>query len=451
MESWLFKKIEVWVLLLLLFVTGLGALTFGVIVRQTLEGSDRYGIVGKASVLLTRIPELSMRMLESPSADLETKEQRFEGKSGFSGRAENYAELAGDNLLLLSRYDGNRERSVVELVRIADGQVLHTWLPDTDAIIDKVPGDGEFKWLKRDHHSQRFRMLSPVLEADGGLTFHSTTPLIRVDACGDLQWLNTENIFHHMVEVDHSGNYWVASHSQPQLYDKFGPGYYDDTISQVSSDGELLFERSVTGILIDNDLRHEMYNYDKFIDDPIHLNDIQPVDEDGSVWKRGDIFLSLGHLNMVMLYRPSTDELIWWTQQGLNHQHDVDIIGDGKISVFDNNSIMSAAGDQVDGFNEVLLFDLQSGAVTSYLKDALRRHEVRTISQGASRVLPNGNLYVEETNYGRLLEFSESGDLLWEYINRADNGKVYIMNWSRIISEQEAQSLTTFLGQSSCE
>lgn len=451
MEKLFFKKVEVWVLLLLLFLAGLAALGFGIVVRQTLEGSDRYGIVGKGAIILTALPDLTIKMLAPPSADLESKEQRFVGRQGFAGKVADYQDGAGDNLLLLSRYDGDRERSVVELVRIATGEVLHTWLPDTDDIISRVPGGGEFKWLKRDHHAKRFRMLSPVLDADGGLTFHSTTPLIRVDACSKLDWLNTEDIFHHMVEADGEGHYWVASHSRPQLVDRFGSDYLDDTIARVSGEGELVFTKSVTGILLENDLRHEFYNYDKYIDDPIHLNDIQPVTEDGRFWKRGDVFLSLGHLNMVMLYRPATDELIWWTQQGLNHQHDVDIIGDGQISVFDNNSIMTPQGDRVDGFNEVLLFDLESGEVSSYLKESLARHEVRTISQGASRVLPNGNLYVEETNYGRLLEFSADGALLWEYINRAENGKVYIMNWSRIITEDESRDLTGFLESLSCE
>ena len=95
----------------------------------------------------------------------------------------------------------------------------------------------------------------------------------------------------------------------------------------------------------------------EFTNDPIHLNDIQPVDFDGEFWKKGDLFLSLRHQSMVLLYRPATNKIIWKGTGPFFHQHDVDILNDHKISVFNNNSKYFVDGDVVDRHNEVIIYN----------------------------------------------------------------------------------------------
>ena len=60
-------------------------------------------------------------------------------------------------------------------------------------------------------------------------------------------------------------------------------------------------------------------------------------------------------------------------------------------------------------------------------------NNVITETQGLSDILKDGSLMVEEQNYGRILFFNSSGELEWEFINKAKNGKTYILDWSRII------------------
>ena len=81
-----------------------------------------------------------------------------------------------------------------------------------------------------------------------------------------------------------------------------------------------------------------------------------------------------------------------------------------------------------------------------YLNESLIRNNVRTGTQGLSQILPNGDLFVEETNYGRTLYFNSDGSLRWSHVNRADNGKTYIVGWSRILyKEEDIQILNKFL------
>ena len=72
-----------------------------------------------------------------------------------------------------------------------------------------------------------------------------------------------------------------------------------------------------------------------------------------------------------------------------------------------------------------------------YLKESLVREDVRTIAQGVSQILDNGDLFVEEQGYGRTLFFDADGSLRWQYVNRANDGNVYYLSWSRILYKSD--------------
>ena len=175
---------------------------------------------------------------------------------------------------------------------------------------------------------------------DGGLLFHDSlrSPLRKIDACSNLIFQNTHDIFHHSIETDIDSNIWVSSNIYPQSLPlkMVGSEFEDNAIVQLNNDGEILFEKSVSQIFIDNGLEHLLFSVgdDIFDVDPIHLNDIQPVNFDGEYWKKGDIFLSLRHQSMVLLYRPSTNEIIWKGTRPFFHQHDVDILDDHRFLYF---------------------------------------------------------------------------------------------------------------------
>ena len=91
----------------------------------------------------------------------------------------------------------------------------------------------------------------------------------------------------------------------------------------------------------------------------------------------------------------------------------------------------------LDGHNEVIIYDFKTNEYSSYLSDSLKNNEVRTITDGRSQILPNGDLFVEETNYGRTFYFNSDGSLRWIHVNRANNGNVYNIGWSRILYKDE--------------
>ena len=445
----MFKKIEIWILYLVLLLGIPVTISFGLLVRQELKGNIKLGSVSKTALFLAEIPvNIKKILIANQSSDLKV-EDRFPLLRSFKGTPNSQ-----ESYLLFSRYDGDLKEGIVELVDLTNFKVLHTWNPDIDEFNRSVKKKDEFKFLKRDHNNSRMLLRHPILLNDGGLVVQDQTPLIKIDNCSNLIFQNTHDYFHHSIETDIEGNIWVPSHMYPQSLpiQKVGrnlleeAGYIDDGIVKLSPDGKILFEKSVSQIFIDNGLEYLLFSRG-FIIDPIHLNDIQPVDFDGDFWKSGDVFLSLRNQSMVLLYRPSSNKILWKGVGPFFEQHDVDILDDHKISIFNNNDVKNFVnGNYVDGENQVIIYDFKKKGYSYYLNESLIRNNVRTGTQGLSQILPNGDLFVEETNYGRTLYFNSDGSLRWTNVNRAENGNVYRVGWSRILyNKKDIQNVSNFL------
>jgi len=436
----MFKKVEIWIVYLILLLGIVFTISFGVVVRHELIGGNKFlknnglGWIPETALFLAEIPAKTKQMFTNDNEI----EDRFPHLSGFNGTPN-----SEESYLLLSRYDGILEEGVVELIDLTNFKVLHTWNPDIDEFNEQVEQVDEFEFLSRDNNNNRQFLYHPKLTKDGGLLFNSS-PLRKINSCSELVFQNTHDVFHHSIETDIEGNIWVPSklypHSLPiEKVGKYYDNFYDDAIVKLSSDGEVIFEKSVSQIFIENGLEYLLFSVGdmRYTLDPIHLNDIQPVNFDTEFWKRGDVFLSLRHQSMIVLYRPSTDKILWKFTGPIFHQHDVDILDDHRISIFNNNSKDFKSRDLVDGNNEVIIYNFRTGKYSSYLKDSLSKNDVKTITEGRSEILPNGDLFIEETNYGRTLYFNANGSLRWSHVNRGSDDNVYNVHWSRILYEKE--------------
>ena len=428
----MFRKIEVWILYLTILFGLLFAVVFGILVRQELVGSTKFGVVSKTALFLTEIPVNIKKIYQENG--LKVKD-RFVSLTGFNGK-EN-TEVA--YLLLSRRLD---DESIVELIDLKNFQVLHTWNPDIDKMNSKIPQVENMAKLDRDGNNKRATLLHPQLTSDGGLLFLDMA-LRKIDKCSNLLYQNFDQIYHHSIELDLQGNIWVPIHRYPSSLPakkvgsntKEDNGFLDDTIVKISPNGDIMYQKSVPEIFIENNLEYLLFSIGKqtFNRDPIHLNDIQTVNFDGPFWKKGDLFLSFRAQSMVILYRPEINKIIWKGTGPFFHQHDVDILNDHQIAIFNNNSKDFFNGELVDGNNEIVIYNFSNNKFSTYLSDSLIDQEVRTITQGRSEILPNGNLFVEESNYGRILYFNTDGTLRWTYVNRTKTGKVRALGWSRIL------------------
>lgn len=448
----MFKKVELWAVGLLCLIAFAAVVLVAAMARITAEGNERFGEAGDVALELSRLPEeiahVSRLLIKGDEADLQIAESRFEGQSGFE-----FASPAGTDpaagYLLLSRYDGDRARSIIELVDLNAQKTVHVWAPDYAAHNARSSLRSRFVDIARDNAPARARAIHPIVTANGDLVFQNTSPLVKIDACGSLVW-TIDRLFHHSNEKHPEGGYLVSTHIEPASIAGVSRNFKDDAIAHVSADGKILYEKSVAALLIENGLGHLVFGLDFYSDDPIHLNDIQYVETDGPHYRRGDLFLSLRNVSAIVLYRPSTNKVVWLKQGPWVNQHDVDVLDDHRIAVFNNNRFSYADGSRVNGVNDIVIYDFARDEATSPYLPFLRALDVRTPFEGRSKVLPDGDVIVEETEAGRILRFSREGTVRWRYVNRASDGRIYLLNWSRHLSGEEGTQLVRRLESTDC-
>lgn len=211
---------------------------------------------------------------------------------------------------------------------------------------------------------------------------------------------------------------------------------------EFSPEGKGLYHRSVTKLMRDQGLGVLFLGAQRFYDDPLHLNDVQPEFKDGPYCKRGDVVISLEHPSTMLLFRPSTDRILWWKTGPWVSQHDVDAIDDTRIAVFNNNAHNFGDGGFVDGQSAITVHDFAADTVSSPYAEVPKAGDVRDEAGGLLPVLPAGHYYVDEAESGRRLIFTPHGNLAVEHIRRAArNGLFYHLGLSRHLTREEGDRL----------
>jgi hypothetical protein len=262
--------------------------------------------------------------------------------------------------------------------------------------------------------------------------------MVRVNGCGDIEWVLIHK-FHHSIELDHQGNIVTCS-----KIDGDGPGTVlpirDDAIAVVSPDGTLIEEHSIAKILLDHGHRALIYGIGRFEHNRIHLNDAQPVIEEAGMAEIGDVMISSRHLSTVALIEPESGTIKWLKTGPWLNQHDINLLPDGRYSIFGNDMVRGydKTGNVLveKGVSDVYIYDPATDTVTQPYLTVARDEKIGTLSQGRSRVLANGDVYIEQTDSARMLRISEDG-VRWEYVNAVSENTVGALHWSRYLTEKE--------------
>ena len=439
------KNVPFWALALALQVMLLLSILFGSVVIDTVAGSSRLGSLGKAAVEIASIPQTIVRGMR-PDERMNVAAILPKLPDGLWVNPA--AGIRDDGYLLVSRYRPDRKRFVVEILSLADGTVVHSYAPDVNAINARSRMVSPLVDLKRDRGAPIYIMYHPMLTPTGGIISHHVSPLVSIDRCSKIEW-TIDGIFHHSIERGRDGNYWVG-YTYPKAYrPNVSPKFDDQALAQVSPFGKLLRLIPVREILENNNLNGLLDSH-SYTDDPYHLNDIQPALADGKFWKEGDLFLSFRHFSGLMLYRPATGKVLWWRQGVTYGQHDIQILDDHRIAVFDNNARPTWPRLKVAGYNRTAFFDFANDKLSYPFDAALAKEGVATATQGRQTILANGDAVIEETEYGRILRLAPDGRVRWRYISARADGKRTVLGWSRYLERTRWQGSVDNAVKGSC-
>ena len=168
---------------------------FSGLVRHVVKGGPlKDTIFGKVAHEIASIPNLTKKLLKGGDFSLHNRKHKDKplGFVHFS----NDPKRGG--YLLFPKYFFSEGRAKVQLIQVDTQKILYQWNPDIDEFNSKSKIDRKLVNLERDFNRNRYQFQHPILLKEGGLIFHSTSPLVRIDKCSNLVW-QIDEFFHHSI------------------------------------------------------------------------------------------------------------------------------------------------------------------------------------------------------------------------------------------------------------
>jgi hypothetical protein len=388
------------------------------------------------SLIKQAIVEVRDEITDKPSALLIPKDKVWQ-----ADWVHKFPAPEDDGYLLLSGLSKEENQSIVQLIRIADGEVIAKWIPDWSYIHRHST---EHRFAPKGS-PKNYRAFHPLLLSDGSIIFNTQGSLVHQALCSSKPSWVLDYPFHHSIELSPKGNsIWVPSVTEvfaaenPTLEKQLR----DDSLSEVSLDGHVIQNLSFSKILAENNMTAHMLGSTGTIlnSDPIHINQITPALSNGPYWQRGDLLISARHTSTVYLYRPSTGKIIWHQQGPWLNQHSAHFYGDYGIAVFGNDVYgrkLPSLFIYKEKYNQIYLYNFKAAKTNKIQSDALSKVKPTTFGEGRSRVLKDNSIFIEDTNNGRLLKINPLGQLAWSYINTYDKDHLGSVSWSRYLTHKE--------------
>lgn len=414
---------------------------FAFSVRHVASGGTRLGIISHPLRAFSEFPATVFDVLTS-------KEIKGECPT-YMERDTFFREL---NMLdydvygLNSFYDDAKNRWDIKLFNFKNDSIIYTW---------HLEKESYFRTGER--HFQNSRLKNPILLPDRSLIALSveSNNLYRLDKESSVLWHNTGKNFHHSLNLSVDGHIWTCT-SAERGFRLGSTGHVrsirDDFITKVDIEsGQILYDKSVCDILIENGHKNFVYGFSNdgkpnMETDPIHLNDVQPVYKEGPFWEEGDLFLSIRHKSLVIHYRPGSNKIVRLINGPFLNQHDVDVISDTEIAIFNNNTTNIGMGDFNSGetlgssedisdellHSDIIIYNYRDSSYRPFLNELFVKEKIYSRTEGSYEFLSSGDLCVESQNDAKIYVMNEEGFLLKKQFDTPEENCVHLPNWVRI-------------------
>jgi hypothetical protein len=447
-ERLMFKKLELWVVLLMVMFGTIATLLFGWAAVSAATGDNLGGRLGHYAMKIASVPNPAMEWVLGRKKLVPQlwSFDEFDTLKPYTDENPNAP------YILVSAYSDRYNVGTAYLYDLKINKKVYEWVPPVDAI-NKLSSPN-FYVADQDEYWVQHSFLMP----DGSIIFLAgESPLVRLNRCSKVEWV-IDRHFHHSIEMGPSGNLFVPiiaglNTSYKALY---GPDTHniklrDDGFAEVSPAGKILNEWSITQILIQNGFGNLLLGVAPYEYNRIHLNDATPILAGDQYVENGDVMLSMRNLSSVALFRPSTGKIIWLHTGPWLNQHDIDYRGDGKFVLFGNDSVRTSEDTYVSlrGYSTVYQYDMRSDQTSELLK--LKKYGIESLAEGRQQYLPDGSLFIESTYQGVLYLLNKDGSIAWKYVSPTHSrGKIGALHWARVIPRAFGDRVLKYLEKQSC-
>ncbi|MEN8204300.1 MAG: arylsulfotransferase family protein [Bacteroidota bacterium] len=413
---------------------------FAFSVRHVATGGTRLGFISKPLMAFSEFPATVYDVLTS---------KEIKGVCPtYVEKDSSFVEL---NILdydvygLNSFFNAAENRWDINLFNFRNDSVIYSWQLEKESFLRT----GE-------RHFQNSRLKNPLLLPDRSLIAVSveSNNLYRLDKKSNVLWHNTGKNFHHSLNLSLDGNIWACT-SAERRFRLGSKGHLkaikDDFISKIDlENGQIIYDKSVSDILMENGYKNFVYGFSNdgkpnMETDPIHLNDVQPVYKRGPFWEAGDLMLSLRHKSLVIHYRPENNKIIRMINGPFLNQHDVDVISDTEIAIFNNNSTnigfdplesdLAVETEEIADdllYSDIIIYNYRDSSYRPYLPELFVKEKIYSQTEGSYEFLDSGDLCLESQNDAKIYFMNKDGILLKKQFDTPAENYVHLPNWIRI-------------------
>lgn len=308
-----------------------------------------------------------------------------------------------------------------------DGSRIHTWLLQRDDVWPRLAG------LDQDRPRRYFRR-AHLYENGDLLVIYEYTGIVKMDRLSKVKW-SYLGFNHHDMFVDDKGAIYVLGRDvdvdgrhapvlgprPPKPRRVHGRQVFDENITVLGPRGTVRDRVSLVDCLENSEYAYLLDKVTEFREeepvDLIHPNTVQVMDGSQAhlspFYKKGNVLTSFRNLSTIAIVDMEARKVVWALTDAFLFQHDPRLLGNGHMMVFDN---YSGGRTPADSFfvSSVIEFDPFSRKVFwAYTGDLDNRFFSSLM--GTAQPLPNGNVLITESDFGRAFEVTRDGDIVWQF------------------------------------
>ena len=340
-------------------------------------------------------------------------------------------------LAVIGYTSGSREAGSAAAVTINSDEAyaglnLYTSGHEPVAVLMDMDGTERWRWHlsfdavwpdwkgPKTEHNQFWRRVH-LLEDGSLLAIFEGIGLVKLDRDSNLLWARP-NAAHHDLEVLDDGTIWVLSRRSEILEELESDGRsVVDYVLRLDAEGREIDRINLMTAYANSRFKAHFVPEASRGGDSFHTNTLHVVKENGpSPFAKGRILLSMRHLDALALLDPRSRRMVWsasgdsrnqWEGVGFRRQHDPQILDNGNLLLFDN-------GPEEGSSSRVLELPPGPGAA-AWIYAGTEEEPFWSRTCGTAQRLPNGNTLITESDGGRALEVTRSGEIVWEFHNPA--------------------------------
>jgi hypothetical protein len=293
-----------------------------------------------------------------------------------------------------------------------EGRVLHEWRYD---FLEAWPDEIE----STEVDGSEFWRWAYLFENGDVLAIFDGLGLIKVDRHSNLIWKRLGGE-HHDLDVTEDGSIYVLTR-KAHMVERVNPRMpvLEDFVTVLDADGNLVREVSVL----------RAFETSPFSSAPLargyvprgdlyHTNAVDVLDgrlaDRIPAFREGNVLISMRTQSIIAVLDMDSEEIVWVASDLWLAQHDPKVLDNGNILVFDNKG--------AKGESRLVEFDPATREVV-WTYEGDRSNSFFTQMCGANHRLANGNTIATESDFGRAIEVTPEGEIVWEFVNPHRAGK----------------------------